>query len=277
MKILVTGANGFLGRGVVTTLLDLGCEVVAVDLDTQYVDKRAICVNQNVLMLDDPYQALGKPDCLLHMAWRDGFVHNSEVHITDLSCHYTFLKKMAESGIQQMAVMGSMHEVGFFEGCIREDTPCHPMNLYGISKNALRELTKLLCEQNHVVFQWLRGFYIVANHVNGGSIFSKIVAAVEEGKSKFPFTSGQNQYDFVEYDDFCRMTALSVCQNAVTGIINICSGHPEKLGDRVERFISENHYPIELQYGAYPDRAYDSKAVWGDDSNIKRILDAAQK
>ena len=56
------------------------------------------------------------------------------------------------------------------------------------------------------------------------------------------------------------------------GIINLCSGRPEKLADRVERFIRENGYEIRLNYGAYPDRPYDSKAVWGDSSRIERIL-----
>jgi len=58
----------------------------------------------------------------------------------------------------------------------------------------------------------------------------------------------------------------------VTGIINICSGKPEKLSDRVERFIYENGYKIILKYGAYPDRPYDSKAVWGDNSKIQLII-----
>lgn len=35
------------------------------------------------------------------------------------------------------------------------------------------------------------------------------------------------------------------------------------MADRVERFIKENQYNIKLQYGAFPDRPYDSKAVWG--------------
>ena len=54
------------------------------------------------------------------------------------------------------------------------------------------------------------------------------------------------------------------------GIINICSGKPEKLADRVERFIKENGYRIKLQYGAFPDRPYDSKAIWGNDTKNQK-------
>lgn len=55
----------------------------------------------------------------------------------------------------------------------------------------------------------------------------------------------------------------------MNGIINICSGRPEKLSDRVERFIKENQYNIHLEYGAFPDRTYDSKAVWGNNKKIQ--------
>ena len=55
-------------------------------------------------------------------------------------------------------------------------------------------------------------------------------------------------------------------------MINFCSKRKEKLADRVERFIKENNYDIKLQYGAFPDRPYDSKAIWGDNSKIEKIM-----
>ena len=82
---------------------------------------------------------------------------------------------------------------------------------------------------------------------------------------------GLNQFDFLDYDEFCKQVADTVSQTEINGIINICFGRPEKLADRVERFIKENHYDIKLNYGAFPDRPYDSKAIWGDDFKINLI------
>ena len=96
-----------------------------------------------------------------------------------------------------------------------------------------------------------------------------------DGKKEFPFTYGQNQYDFIDYSDFCIQVAAAVSQEKVNGVINICSGRPEKLADRVERFLKENNYCIKLNYGAFPDRPYDSKAVWGDNKKISKILEEA--
>ena len=272
MKILVTGANGYLGQGITKHLLDLGHHVVAVDFAVDHVDDRAERIACDLFSIDNPFESFGKPDVLLHLAWRDGFVHYSDAHIEDLSKHYSFIKSFADSPIEKIVVMGSMHEIGFFEGSIKEDTPCNPTTPYGISKNALRELTAMLCAQKGRKFQWLRGYYIVGNSRYGSSIFSKITAAEMEGKEEFPFTLGLNQFDFIDYEDFCEQVARAVSQDEILGIINICSGHPEKLADRVERFIKDNNYKIKLKYGAFPDRPYDSKAVWGDSSKIDQIM-----
>lgn len=274
MKILVTGANGYLGQGLVKGILDNGHEIVAVDFATNYIDERAERKACNIFEIENPYQYFGEPDVLLHFAWRDGFLHNSDAHIMDLPRHYVFIKTMMESGIKQVAAMGSMHEIGFYEGSIDENTPCHPMNFYGIGKDALRNATQLLARQNNVIFQWLRGYYIVGNSKFGSSIFSKISAAEAEGKKVFPFTTGQNQYDFIDYEEFCKQVAAVVGQSQINGIINIGSGKPEKLADRVERFIAENRYSIKLKYGSFPDRPYDSKAVWGNGEKIQSILEA---
>ena len=272
MKILVTGANGYLGQGIVKHILDCGDEVVAADYKVDHVDDRAIKKDCDLFAISDPYEYFGKPDILLHLAWRDGFIHYSDSHITDLPKHYEFIKAFAESNVKKIVAMGSMHEIGFFEGSIKEDTPCNPTTPYGISKNALRELTAMFCKQKKKKFQWLRGYYIVGNSQYGSSIFSKITAAEAEGKEEFPFTLGLNQFDFIDYEDFCEQVARAVGQDEILGVINICSGHPEKLAERVERFIKENGYKIKLKYGAFPDRPYDSKAVWGDGTKIEEIM-----
>jgi len=271
VKILVTGANGYLGQGIVKQLLDDGVNVIAIDFNRDYVDKRAKFLGGNLFEIDRPYEYFGKPDVLLHLAWRNGFLHNSDTHIDDLPAHFHFIEKMLTGGLKHLAVMGSMHEVGFYEGSIKEDTPTNPQSLYGIAKNALRQTTDLLCKEHGAIFQWLRGYYIVGNSEYGCSIFSKITEAEKQGQKLFPFTTGQNQWDFVDYDEFCRQTSAVVRQNKVNGIINICSGRPEKLADRVERFIKDNGYKIKLDYGKFSDRPYDSKAVWGDDGKIRQI------
>ena len=272
MKILVTGANGYMGMGIVKQLLDDHMEVVATDMKVDHVDDRAVKISGNIFEIDNPYDFFGKPDVLLHLAWRDGFKHNSENHLGDLPAHYHFISEMMSAGMKRVCILGTMHEVGFYEGSIDEHTPTAPESLYGISKNALRDAVRLEAAKYGCIFQWIRGFYIVGNTTAGCSIFSKITQAEHEGKQEFPFTMGTNQYDFIDYDEFCMQVAAVVEQQDVNGIINCCSGQPMRLGERVEQFIRDNHYQIKLQYGAFPDRPYDSKAVWGNNTKIMEIM-----
>ena len=73
LKILVTGANGYLGQGIVRSILNNGHCVVATDFNTQFVDERAERIACNLFEVDNPYSFFGEPDVLLHLAWRDGF------------------------------------------------------------------------------------------------------------------------------------------------------------------------------------------------------------
>lgn len=272
MKILVTGANGYLGLGIVKELLNQGCQVVAADFDTSEIDTRADRINCNLFEISEPYEFFGKPEAVLHLAWRDGFKHQSDSHLLDLPKHYMFLENLIRAGISRVAVMGSMHEIGRYEGAIDENTPTNPMSLYGISKDALRRSIQLLNNEYPFVFQWIRGFYIVANTQRGCSIFSKIVQAEVKGESEFPFTLGTNKYDFLSYEEFCQQVAAVVCQNEVTGIINCCSGKAIPLRDEVEEFIKNNNFNIKLKYGVFPERSYDSKEVWGNPDKINAIM-----
>ena len=246
MKVLVTGANGYMGTGIVKQLLDDGIEVIATDFKLDKVDNRAVKIEEDIFQDDNPFDNLGKPDVLLHLAWRDGFKHNSINHINDFPQHYAFIKKFIDRKIKKICCMGSMHEIGFYEGSINENTPTNPQSLYGISKNALRQAIEVDTKENDILFQWIRGFYIVGNAKSGCSIFSKLAQAASEGKEYFPFTSGENQYDFLDYNDFCYQVAKVTEQDEINGIINCCSGKPVTLANRVERFIKENGYNIKL-------------------------------
>ena len=221
----------------------------------------------------DIFAKLGSPDVLLHMAWLDGFKHNSPRHIEYLPKHMEFLKNMLDGGLKQAAVMGTMHEAGYHEGMIDENTPCNPLSYYGIAKNALRQaMAVLFKEYPDAVMQWLRAYYIIGDDIHGNSIFSKICQAEADGKETFPFTSGKNKYDFISIEGLADQISAAVTQREVTGIINCCSGKPVALADKVEEFIKEHNFKIKLNYGAFPDRPYDSPAVWGSREKIDIIL-----
>ena len=271
--ILVTGAGGYIGRYVVKTLLDMGVNVYAVDFNIEQIDSRANKFPFDIFAGHESiYQKLGRPDACLHMAWKDGFIHNSGSHIFNLFSHYNFIRNMLNGGLKHIAVMGSMHEVGYWEGEIDENTPTNPRSLYGIAKNSLRQMTELLISSSDFTFQWLRAFYILGDDLKNNSLFSKITSMEMEGQATFPFNSGKNKYDFITVQELGEQIACTVLQNEIKGIINCCTGKPVALRDKVEEFLTQRGFKIKPQYGAFPERAYDSPAIWGNTEKINRIM-----
>ena len=272
-KVLVTGANGYIGRHVVQKLLELGSEVYVSDFNFEGLYERAIRVTTPIFGDEENlFEKLGKPDVCIHMAWRNGFVHNADSHIVDLPQHYEFIKNMLDGGLKQIIVMGSMHEVGYWEGAIEETTPCNPKSLYGIAKNALRQAVFSMPVEEDVCLQWVRAYYILGDDLKNNSIFSRIIKMEQEGAETFPFTSGKNKFDFISVDMLAEQIAKTALQREIDGVINCCTGNPVSLADKVEEFIAENHFKIRPEYGAFPDRPYDSPGVWGDPTKINEII-----
>lgn len=277
-KILVTGGNGYIGTHVVKLLLDAGYPVMVAVSHPEGTDPRArICPEPIFSGAEDIYRRVGSPDVCIHLAWKDGFSHNSPAHMENLSSHIVFCRHMMQGGLPILSCMGTMHEVGYWEGAIGEDTPCAPQTQYGIAKNAMRQSLLLSAGETACVLHWLRLYYIVSDDINGQNIFSKILKAAEQGQTFFPFTSGRNLYDFIEIGELARLIVMASLQTEVTGVTDVCTGKPESLASCVERFIQSHHLPIKLEYGKYPDRPYDSPGEWGDSTKIREIQENYEK
>lgn len=273
-KVLVTGGNGYIGRHVVKRLLEAGYPVMVAASQPEGNDLRVKhCPEPIFSGKEDIYRRVGSPDVCIHLAWKDGFVHNSPAHMMNLSKHIEFCSNMMKGGLPVLSCMGTMHEVGYWEGAIDENTPCNPQTQYGIAKNAMRQSLLLSAKQYACTLHWLRLYYIVSEDIQGSNIFAKILQAVQAGKASFPFTTGKNLYDFMEIDVLAQLITKVSLQTEIAGVTNVCTGQPESLASCVERFIHKRNLPIRLNYGEFPDRPYDSPGVWGDAMKIQQILE----
>ena len=252
-KVLVTGVNGYIGKNVINYLLNNNIEVVAADISLDKINDKVKKIEANIFENTDYLFSI--------------------THLEDISLHYKFLKKIHEFGIKNINVIGTMHEIGYWEGEVDNNTSTNPISFYGIAKNSLRQSLKILEESDkELLIKWLRVFYIQGDDRNNNSIFSKILQKEEEGAKTFPFTTGKNKYDFINIEILAEMISKAALQTDITGIINCCSGKPVSLKEKVESFLKENNLKIKLEYGVFPDRAYDSPAIWGNNNIILEII-----
>ena len=278
-KILITGAGGYIGRHVLKNALTIKNAQVSV-VDIMPIGTPATCYTMDFLKeSENPelYTKLGAPDILIHLAWQDGFNHKSDAHFKNLSAHYQFIKNMVDSGCQNISIMGSMHEIGYHVGEVNNDTPCNPMSLYGIAKNALRQAVLTYVEGKDVSLKWLRAFYITGDDAHNNSIFAKILQMANEGKKTFPFTDGKSRFDFTDVNELAQQIIAASIQTDISGIINVCSGQSTPIKEKVESFIKENHLNISPEYGAFPSRKYDSPEIYGNADLINQIMNKKDK
>ena len=282
MKILIVGANGYIGSKVVDEILNWqDTDLICVDVDNSHIDSRAKFVHFDILNSDlaniNFFDYFQKPDVCLYLAWRDGFVHNSDKHMLDLSKHFMFLSNLVSNGLKSLAIMGTMHEVGYWEGAIDEMTPCNPTNLYGISKNALRKSTEILCQKYNCQRKRLRAFYIYGQDDFGASIFSKIRKVYIDGGKEFNLTKGTNKFDFIDIRDLAHLICIVIHQNQINGIINVCSGEPLSLKNKIIDYMQANNIKVKINWGTYPERESESPCIYGNRTKLDEILENYKK
>lgn len=272
-RIAVTGAHGYIGRHVLRHLCAQGFDVIAIDRSVRHSSFGEHCIRCDLLSGEkNLFTQWGRPDAVLHLAWDSGFNHNLPQHLDALPKHYEFCTQLIEDGCRSLTVMGTMHEIGCHVGAVTEDTPCSPSCIYGIVKNAMRQALELYTNPRDVSFKWLRGFYFTGDDEHNQSIFTKILQAAKRGEKTFPLNSGKNLYDFSDVGDAALQIAAAATQTKVNGIINICSGDATSLKEKVLQFVEENKLEIKIEFGKFPERIYDSPAIYGNTVKIKEIM-----
>lgn len=276
MKVVVTGASGFIGRHVLTDLLGHGVEIVAVTRDAARL--AALSEAVRIVEMDitrpssDCFERLGLPDILIHLAW-DGLPNYKSLHHfeTELPKQYHFLKTMIETGLPSLLVTGTCFEYGMQSGPLSEEMQAKPNNPYGYAKNALRQQLACLKSVKPFNLTWARLFYMYGEGQPNTSLYSKLKEAVLRGDKVFNMSGGEQLRDYLPVEDVASQLVKLAMEQRDTGTVNVCSGKPISVRRLAEKWLQENNWEIELNFGYYPYPDYEPMAFWGDLSPSRRL------
>lgn len=283
-KILVTGATGFIGHYVVTELLHKGYHVIA---SSAHVEKAKAapwygavtyipCDFEHFDPATDYHQYFGKPDRLIHLAWEGLPNYKSPSHLeVNYPRHASFLKNLVSHGLEDVTVTGTCFEYGMQEGCLSEDMPALPANPYANAKDQLRRYLEDLQKEIPFKFRWARLFYMYGKGQNPNSLLSQLDRALDEGKTVFNMSGGEQVRDFLPVEKVAAYLTDIATQQYITGIINCCSGDPVTVKELVERHLRQRHATITLNLGFYPYPDYEPMRFWGDNTKLKSIFENA--
>lgn len=269
MKVVVTGASGFIGQHVLTDLLQHGLEIVAVTREAT----RLAGLNEAVRIVEmdiahpssDCFEQMGRPDILIHLAW-DGLPNYKSLHHfeTELTRQYHFLKLMLEGGLSSLLVTGTCFEYGMQSGPLAADMPTKPNNPYGYAKDALRKQLEFLKAQMRFNLTWGRLFYMYGEGQPSTSLFPKLKEAVLNGDKVFNMSGGEQLRDYLPVEEIARQIVQLALSQRDIGVVNICSGKPISVRRLVEQWLNDNGWEIELNLGYYPYPDYEPMAFWGE-------------
>ncbi|MFH0976236.1 MAG: NAD-dependent epimerase/dehydratase family protein [Spirochaetota bacterium] len=281
MKILVTGATGFIGTHVINELLkSRNHDVFATAIESS--DKAKIfdwfkSVKYIECDLNNSkknfFSFFEHPDLLIHLSWQGLPNYKELFHFEkNLFSNYFFIKNIIENGLKNLSVIGTCFEYGLQEGCLSESFETKPINSYGLAKDTLRKFILELNNKFQFSFKWIRLFYLYGEGQSKNSILEQLKTALANNEAVFNMSGGEQLRDYLPIEKVAEYIVKISSQKDFTGIINCCSGEPISIRRLVENYLEANNKQIKLNLGYYPYPDYEPMAFWGDDKKLKQII-----
>ena len=280
MKILVTGATGFIGNYVVLKLLDMGHQVVATSYDSSKIhtktwNDKVSYVKHNIydLSSENLYEKFNRPDKLIHLAWGNLINFKCESHLTtELPTHILFLNNLINNGLKDITCIGTCLEYGMKEGQLLESFETQPLIAYPKAKNILRIYLQKLSETLNIKFRWMRIFYLYGIGQSSKSILSQLQKAIEDDQEYFNMSKGDQIRDYLPVEIAAEYIVKYANQDRILGVVNCSSNNPITILDLVKSHIEKVGANINLKTDYFPYPDYEPKAFWGSNEKLKTII-----
>jgi nucleoside-diphosphate-sugar epimerase len=239
MRVLLTGASGFIGRYVLRALQQHGIEVVVVSR-TQ-LKASVPFIEEDLLSICDfaPLLQQAQATHLLHLAWyaEHGKYWTSPLNLRWLEATTRLVEAFCTNGGQQVVVAGTCAEYDWRHGYCREDsTPLNPATLYGTAKDATRRLVTAVCAQHQVPCAWGRIFLPFGQGESTSRLIPSLIEVFRGVRA--PFGVNAHAYrDFLHASDVAEGFFRLLIAEA-SGAYNVCSGEPRRLAEVVTTLAS---------------------------------------
>ncbi|MCX8080822.1 MAG: NAD(P)-dependent oxidoreductase [Bacteroidia bacterium] len=279
-KILVTGANGFIGTHVLLKGLELfpNDEWVATSSDQQKALQKPWYKKVNFI----PYNYLNPPadfpfvfnenDILIHSAW--GFLPHFKAaeHLTiELPAQKKFIQNCVEAGLKNITILGTCYEYGMQTGCLSEDkNPAMPIIPYPKAKVELYQWVKSSYPTLNLT--WLRLFYMFGKGQSEKSLIPQLEKALSEGKTHFDMSKGDQIRDYQRVEEMAEKIVRIARLAGNHDIVNICSGQPITILQLVKNYLQSTEKHILLNTGVYPYPDYEPFEFWGCPEKMNKLL-----
>lgn len=229
MRILITGATGFLGKHVVDQVRAGGHNILAFSLEKDTNENNTKYIQWlygdlgDVMSLKPAIRSFD-PEVVIHLAWQGIPDYSEVVSRINLNNSIQLLDFVAEeTNCKKIIVSGSCFEYGKNKGVCKESDPIQLKSFFSWAKYSLYQYLLLKCNQKEVELIWFRIFYVYGPGQRVGSLVPTLVRTLKDGKAP-DIRSPLNKNDFVYVEDVAEAFRLAVDMKVGTGIYNLGYG-----------------------------------------------------
>jgi nucleoside-diphosphate-sugar epimerase len=278
MKILITGARGFIGRHTIPLLRERGYEVYGI----YYHSEPGLRDEKNVFWhkcnLLDPNEQKKlfeqiRPTHLLHFAWTmETDTRTSVENLRWVQASLELIMNFVSFGGKRAVAAGTYFEYDLScEGYYSEETtPRQTRQLYGISKNSLQEIFSKYLSQSGISNSWVRIFHTYGPWEHAFRLVPQVITSLLRDQP-VRCTSGEQIRDFIYVEDVAS-AFVKLLDSDAAGPVDVGSGRPVAVKTVVNTIADLLGKKRLVELGALPARLDESSFAVADTGKITQQI-----
>ena len=271
MRILLTGATGFLGSHLAEVLLEAGHTLLLTKRNLSDLWRCSTFIGSCTWINTDEEQwqdevIVFQPEAIINTAWEGvsaGGRNDWEVQLSNISFQQTLLSIADKAATKLFIGLGSQAEYGCFDGCIPESYPTNPTTAYGATKLASLNLLKAFCTEKEIRWLWFRLFSCFGEREGKQWLIPSTIQNILT-KESMDATLGEQRYAYLYVKDVARIIAQVLEQEAPSDIYHISAEMSCSIKELVSSIRDCINPDFPIYFGAIPYRGNQSMLMQGD-------------
>lgn len=263
-RAIVTGSTGMLGVATINVLLEEGYEVVAI---ARPGSSRIMNIpdNENVtvveLDLNDidtlpqilKASGIDTADLFFHFSW-DG-THGAsrddmDLQLRNIEASLKAVRAAFDMSCSAFLGAGSQAECGPLKNGVKvaPDTPCFPVNGYGIGKLCAGQMTRVECSKLGLKHVWCRILSVYGPYDGAHTMVMSGIGQMIEGK-KASYTKAEQMWDYLYCKDAAKAFFLAATKGRDGAVYSVGSGSVRRLSEYIEAIRNAINPDLPIGFG----------------------------